>query len=93
MTTLPTSLPRTRALSRRTASSSLLTPAGERVAHSDPYADALDADRLRAMYRDMVLARRFDTEATSLQRQGEPGAVGAGAGPGGGAGRFRARRP
>ena len=53
----------------------LLTPAGERVAHPeyDAWAADLDADRLRAMYRDMVLTRRFDLEATSLQRQGELG--------------------
>ncbi len=51
----------------------LLTPAGERVAHPeyDTWAADLTPDRLRAMYRDMVLTRRFDTEATSLQRQGE----------------------
>lgn len=51
----------------------LLTPAGERVAHPDydAWAADLDGDRLRAMYRDMVLTRRFDVEATSLQRQGE----------------------
>ncbi|PZR53427.1 pyruvate dehydrogenase (acetyl-transferring) E1 component subunit alpha [Xylanimonas oleitrophica] len=36
----------------------------ERVAHLAP------AD-LRAMYRDMVLTRRFDDESTALQRQGE----------------------
>ncbi|GCE76721.1 pyruvate dehydrogenase (acetyl-transferring) E1 component subunit alpha [Cellulomonas biazotea] len=51
----------------------LLTPTGDRTPH--PELDALvahlDADALRAMYRDMVLVRRFDTEATSLQRQGE----------------------
>jgi 2-oxoisovalerate dehydrogenase E1 component alpha subunit len=53
----------------------LLTPSGElrehpeysrRIAH-------LDADDLRGMYRDMVLVRAFDNEATSLQRQGELG--------------------
>lgn len=53
----------------------LLTPTGERTPH--PELDArvahLDADALRALYRDMVLVRRFDTEATSLQRQGELG--------------------
>lgn len=51
----------------------LLTPAGDRVPHPeyDAWAADLDGDRLRAMYRDMVLTRRFDTEATSLQRQGE----------------------
>ncbi|MBN9327042.1 MAG: pyruvate dehydrogenase (acetyl-transferring) E1 component subunit alpha [Cellulomonas sp. 73-145] len=71
MTTLPTSLPPHEGPLTEDGLVQLLTPAGERVAHSDPYADALDADRLRAMYRDMVLARRFDIEATSLQRQGE----------------------
>ncbi len=35
-----------------------------RIAH-------LGADDRRAMYRDMVLTRRFDDEATALQRQGE----------------------
>jgi pyruvate dehydrogenase E1 component alpha subunit len=51
----------------------LLTPTGERVADPryDPRVAHLDADALRAMYRDMVLTRRFDAEATSLQRQGE----------------------
>jgi len=51
----------------------LLTPTGERVADPryDPRVAHLGADALRAMYRDMVLTRRFDTEATSLQRQGE----------------------
>jgi pyruvate dehydrogenase E1 component alpha subunit len=56
----------------------LLTPAGVRVKRAfdddvayDAIADALTPDTLRAMYRDMVLARRFDAEATALQRQGE----------------------
>lgn len=51
----------------------LLTPAGERVASAayDEHAASLTADTLRGMYRDMVLARRFDVEATALQRQGE----------------------
>jgi 2-oxoisovalerate dehydrogenase E1 component alpha subunit len=53
----------------------LLTPAGERVEHPvySPLVAHLDGDALRAMYRDMVLVRRFDNEATSLQRQGELG--------------------
>lgn len=53
----------------------LLTPAGERVEHPDysPRIAHLDADALRGMYRDMVLVRRFDNEATALQRQGELG--------------------
>ncbi|MEV7974091.1 pyruvate dehydrogenase (acetyl-transferring) E1 component subunit alpha [Cellulomonas sp. NPDC089187] len=53
----------------------LLTPTGERVDNPDysPRVAHLDADALRGMWRDMVLVRRFDTEATSLQRQGELG--------------------
>jgi pyruvate dehydrogenase E1 component alpha subunit len=51
----------------------LLTPTGERIDHPDyaPRVAHLDADALRGLYRDMVLVRRFDTEATALQRQGE----------------------
>ena len=53
----------------------LLTPEGERVDHPDytPRVAHLDAVALRGLYRDMVLVRRFDTEATALQRQGELG--------------------
>jgi 2-oxoisovalerate dehydrogenase E1 component alpha subunit len=53
----------------------LLTPTGERVDHPEyaPRIAHLDADALRGFYRDMVLVRRFDAEATSLQRQGELG--------------------
>ncbi|MCZ7413174.1 MULTISPECIES: pyruvate dehydrogenase (acetyl-transferring) E1 component subunit alpha [unclassified Streptomyces] len=50
----------------------LLTPQGERVEHPD-YGIDLSAEELRGLYRDMVLTRRFDAEATSLQRQGELG--------------------
>ncbi len=50
----------------------LLTPEGERVSHPD-YASDLTPDQLRSMYRDLVLVRRVDTEATALQRQGELG--------------------
>jgi pyruvate dehydrogenase E1 component alpha subunit len=50
----------------------LLTPEGERVEHPD-YSIDLGADELRGLYRDMVLTRRFDAEATALQRQGELG--------------------
>ncbi|WP_246117553.1 pyruvate dehydrogenase (acetyl-transferring) E1 component subunit alpha [Cellulomonas composti] len=51
----------------------LLTPDGERVAHPeyDRYVAHLSDEDLRQMLRDMVLVRRFDTEATALQRQGE----------------------
>jgi 2-oxoisovalerate dehydrogenase E1 component alpha subunit len=50
----------------------LLTPEGERIDHPD-YPLDLTADDIRAMYRDLVLVRRIDTEAISLQRQGELG--------------------
>ncbi|MEV0090325.1 pyruvate dehydrogenase (acetyl-transferring) E1 component subunit alpha [Streptomyces sp. NPDC050738] len=50
----------------------LLTPEGERVQHPD-FDVELTHDELRGLYRDMVLTRRFDAEATSLQRQGELG--------------------
>ncbi|MBO1751048.1 pyruvate dehydrogenase (acetyl-transferring) E1 component subunit alpha [Actinotalea sp. BY-33] len=51
----------------------LLSPTGHRVDHPDytPRIAHLDAEALRGMHRDMVLARRVDSEATSLQRQGE----------------------
>ncbi|WP_081861740.1 pyruvate dehydrogenase (acetyl-transferring) E1 component subunit alpha [Cellulomonas sp. HZM] len=51
----------------------LLDPDGNRVPHPqyDERVAHLDADALRALYRDMVLVRRFDVEATALQRQGE----------------------
>lgn len=53
----------------------LLTPEGERVADAeyDPYVADITPEELRGLYRDMVLTRRFDAEATSLQRQGELG--------------------
>ncbi|MEU7132790.1 pyruvate dehydrogenase (acetyl-transferring) E1 component subunit alpha [Streptomyces sp. NPDC046261] len=50
----------------------LLTPEGERVEHPD-YSIDLSPGELRGLYRDMVLTRRFDGEATTLQRQGELG--------------------
>ncbi|CCH79785.1 Pyruvate dehydrogenase E1 component, alpha subunit (Acetyl-transferring) [Nostocoides japonicum T1-X7] len=53
----------------------LLTPEGQRVpdARYDPIVDALTDEDLRGFYRDLVLIRRIDTEATALQRQGELG--------------------
>ncbi|MCZ4498693.1 MAG: hypothetical protein JWQ74_1246 [Marmoricola sp.] len=56
----------------------LLTPEGERVEHphyafassADPTAEA---ELVRGFYRDMVLTRRIDTEATAMQRHGELG--------------------
>jgi 2-oxoisovalerate dehydrogenase E1 component alpha subunit len=48
----------------------LLTPAGERVDHRD-YPVTFSDTQYRDLYRDLVLVRRLDTEATALQRQGE----------------------
>ncbi len=54
----------------------LLDPSGEPTTdprwqrYRDLVAD-LDLETLRDFYRDMVITRRFDDEATSLQRQGE----------------------
>ncbi|MDJ0463798.1 pyruvate dehydrogenase (acetyl-transferring) E1 component subunit alpha [Streptomyces sp. H27-C3] len=50
----------------------LLTPAGTLVHHPDD-TPGYDPVQLRAFYRDMVMARSIDTEATALQRQGELG--------------------
>ncbi|MGX1806590.1 pyruvate dehydrogenase (acetyl-transferring) E1 component subunit alpha [Nocardia sp. NPDC055321] len=53
----------------------LVQPDGHRVhdrAHAPLVAD-IGGDRLRSMYTDMVVARRIDTEATALQRQGQLG--------------------
>ncbi len=50
----------------------LLTPEGERLEHPD-YPLDLTADEVKALYRDLVLVRRIDTEAIALQRQGELG--------------------
>ncbi|MFK0255497.1 pyruvate dehydrogenase (acetyl-transferring) E1 component subunit alpha [Streptomyces sp. NPDC090445] len=56
----------------------LLTPEGDRVENAEnaeflPYVSDITADDLRGLYRDMVMTRRFDGEATALQRQGELG--------------------
>ncbi|HVF05028.1 MAG TPA: pyruvate dehydrogenase (acetyl-transferring) E1 component subunit alpha [Frankiaceae bacterium] len=50
----------------------LLTPEGERVSHPD-YDITLSDEEYRGLYRDLVLTRRIDVEATALQRQGELG--------------------
>jgi pyruvate dehydrogenase E1 component alpha subunit len=50
----------------------LLTPEGERVQHPT-YSVDLSDEELRGLYRDLVLVRRVDSEATALQRQGELG--------------------
>ncbi len=56
----------------------LLTPEGERVQHPEfSFGDGLSAEEevevIKGFYRDMVLTRRIDTEATALQRHGELG--------------------
>ena len=48
----------------------LLSPEGQRVAN-DEYESTLSGDAILGMYRDMVIIRRMDNEATSLQRQGQ----------------------
>ncbi len=50
----------------------LLTPDGERVEHPD-YDVVFTDDELRGLYRDLVVVRKLDAEATALQRQGELG--------------------
>ncbi len=50
----------------------LLTPQGARVRPPE-YPLDVDAETLRGFYRDLVLLRRFDVEATALQRHGEIG--------------------
>jgi pyruvate dehydrogenase E1 component alpha subunit len=50
----------------------LLTPEGERVEHPS-FSFDLDDEAVRGFYRDMVLTRRIDVEATALQRHGELG--------------------
>lgn len=53
----------------------LVQPDGRRV-HRPEYAALVSdvgPDELRKLYEDMVVARRIDTEATALQRQGQLG--------------------
>ncbi|MGP5048783.1 pyruvate dehydrogenase (acetyl-transferring) E1 component subunit alpha [Glutamicibacter ardleyensis] len=51
----------------------ILTPEGQRLPNQmyDAYLGDVDDDMLRGFYRDMALTRRFDQEATALQRQGQ----------------------
>jgi pyruvate dehydrogenase E1 component alpha subunit len=59
----------------------LLTPEGERIGAAEnpdnaefaAFVEDITTEDLRGLYRDMVLTRRFDGEATALQRQGELG--------------------
>jgi pyruvate dehydrogenase E1 component alpha subunit len=50
----------------------LLDPEGERVDHPEYSVDFSD-EEYRGLYRDLVIVRRLDAEATALQRQGELG--------------------
>jgi 2-oxoisovalerate dehydrogenase E1 component alpha subunit len=50
----------------------LLTPDGDRVEHPSYTVDFSD-EEYRELYRDLVIVRRLDAEATALQRQGELG--------------------
>ncbi len=50
----------------------LLSPDGQLVGHPH-YPLTVETDDVALLYRDMVLVRRFDTEAIALQRQGEMG--------------------
>src|SRR3954470_11095261 len=56
----------------------LLTPTGERLAQSTgadgvTYSVDFTDSEIRGLYRDLVVVRKLDTEATALQRQGELG--------------------
>ncbi len=50
----------------------LLTPEGQRVQHPDFSFEGTD-EQVAGYLREMILARRFDNEATALQRKGELG--------------------
>jgi 2-oxoisovalerate dehydrogenase E1 component alpha subunit len=56
----------------RTELIQLLTPEGERTDHPG-YPLDLTTGEVKALYRDLVMVRRIDTEAIALQRQGELG--------------------
>lgn len=53
----------------------LLTAEGERVTDPrlEPWAEGIDAETLRGVYRDMAITRRLDGEGVALQRQGHLG--------------------
>jgi 2-oxoisovalerate dehydrogenase E1 component alpha subunit len=74
LSTAPPSSPKTTPL-RSPDLVQLLTPEGERVEHPEysPYLESIGPEELRGFYRDLVLTRRVDMEATALQRQGELG--------------------
>mgnify|MGYP001138912958 CR=1 FL=1 len=56
-------------------SETLLNADGNRVRNPrlEGYLQGVDADGLRALYRDLVILRRIDAEGIALQRQGELG--------------------
>ncbi len=72
VTTAPGSASLDRQAGSRVETIQLLTPEGERLEHPDFPLD-LTADKVKDLYRDLVLVRRIDTEAIALQRQGELG--------------------
>ncbi len=53
----------------------VLNPDGTRTANPrlDPHLRDLDAAQVRAMWRDMTVVRRIDSEGVALQRQGQLG--------------------
>ncbi|UPW08065.1 thiamine pyrophosphate-dependent enzyme [Gordonia terrae] len=64
--------PPARSTARPTPVTSMIqfvTPQGSLTPQGEAY--GVDTELARTMYRDMMLARRFDSEALSLQRQGE----------------------
>ena len=65
-------------MSYTAATVQLLSPEGALVASDAaaeymPFVDALSDGHLREFYRHMAVTRRFDQEATNLQRQGQMG--------------------
>ncbi len=60
-------------MSTTTQTLRLLDEHGQRIASPeyDPFVAALTSGELRDLYRDLVVVRRLDAEATALQRQGE----------------------
>ncbi|WP_243063752.1 pyruvate dehydrogenase (acetyl-transferring) E1 component subunit alpha [Humibacter sp. RRB41] len=65
--------PSTDTSTRRDRLSRLIAPDGERLHDPDldPWVADVFEEQLLALYEDMVVSRRIDTEATALQRQGQ----------------------
>ncbi|HEY8533820.1 MAG TPA: pyruvate dehydrogenase (acetyl-transferring) E1 component subunit alpha [Micromonospora sp.] len=75
---VPTRTRRQRAKAAEADCVQLLTPEGERIetsigADGVEYSVSFTDEEYRALYRDLVIVRRLDAEATALQRQGELG--------------------